>query len=683
MEFLGKLELFSRTFDNRFVFSLFDALLCGVIVLVIIRGWRQETTFSKALAFSAGTKVLPTLHQLLLPLAFSCLGASFALEAIFAGASFFLRSRLPAPAVELLFHTLQAGAWLLLAMSAYSRPAPRPIRRSAFRRQALLPGLLLALLGLSLTGSLFSNVTIILDFVSLALLVLVLILFFLRPLGGRHFATGAMVMVLVAAALHLSSVLAPDTEASVILWNLEQFAWSFSLFTLALAIGETSQGLFDKVFVRLQIAFILLASLMILVITQTEKKEYLAGLRGRSEQIAELVREQVDHFRGQNESLATLIEREDFLQRAMLGFGNLPELKVIRIVANSQIATFELADNREIHRDLTTIARAGSPTRLAAEEYFLIHQLPLLVDRTGEVAFYSTREFLDQHISKRIIVIFSLFTGVVALSTFMLGLVVRGASATIRQQAREIEQTQQQLLQSSKLAAIGELAAGVAHEINNPATTILSRASFLLSCEEVASSPSEREDLQAIVSQAQRIANITSSLLRTSRPQALEIKPVPIERLILAGLGLVDELLTTRHILVEKDVPPHLPRVLADEEKLARALENLFRNAIDAMPDGGRLSLKAAREDAQSMRLEIADTGTGIAGENLTRIFDPFFTTKEVGKGTGLGLSIVHAMIKEHRGTITAESEPGISTKFIIVLLTEESLMSSNGALKL
>jgi signal transduction histidine kinase len=114
--------------------------------------------------------------------------------------------------------------------------------------------------------------------------------------------------------------------------------------------------------------------------------------------------------------------------------------------------------------------------------------------------------------------------------------------------------------------------------------------------------------------------------------------------------------------------------VLADENSLARALENLFRNAMDAMPGGGTLSIRAAKEGppGKGVRLEIADTGIGIPESHLARVFDPFFTTKEVGKGTGLGLSIVHGIIKEHHGTITVESQPGRGTKFVIALPAEE-----------
>ncbi|HEY7545084.1 MAG TPA: ATP-binding protein, partial [Blastocatellia bacterium] len=379
------------------------------------------------------------------------------------------------------------------------------------------------------------------------------------------------------------------------------------------------------------------------------------------------VRANVDHP-GQKDKTPPAVEQKNILQQAMLGFGHIPELKVVRIASTGDATMFEISDG-EVIESAGTLP-ANSPSQLEAEKYFLIHSLPLIEAGPGAVEFFGTREVLDRHIRKRIIIVFTLFTGMVVLSTLMIGLVVRGASQTIHNQAREIEESHQKLLQSSKLAAIGQLATGVAHEINNPATTILSRASFLLS-DDV--SPSDREDLQAIVAQAHRIARITGSLLSFSRPQVRRIRPTPVDRVIENSLLVVRDALESNHISVEKDLPPRLPLAMADEESLIRALVNLYRNAIDAMPGGGRLRIRVSRDGQPArLRLEISDTGAGIHSENLARVFDPFFTTKEVGKGTGLGLSIVHGIIEEHGGTITVESETRRGTTFIMFLPAEE-----------
>ena len=676
MELLGKLELFSRTLENRFVFSLFDLLLCGIILLVIVRGrWTQMR------AFSVRSRVL-------LFLAFSTLGASFFLGAVYAGAFLFLRSHLPEAPFDLLMHSLWAASWLLLASSAHQRPSPVQLEMESGRSVRsrtlvfLTPlWLLLAMAALAPVAfrfaqplaDLYPAANVVLDLTNLLLLSWALILFYRRPLGGQAFTTGAVALLFLAALLHVCSYFAVETRIAIILWNLEQFTLSLSLLICALAIGETSRDLFYRVFVRLQMAFIILGSLMILVITQTEKTEYLASIRTRSDQLAEFVRSNVDYLTQQDEPLPAVMAREDFLQRALLGFGNMPELKVIRIIADRQAATFEIADTGEIQEGIEIAAPTPARSELDSDEYFLIRALPLSNMVSGQVEFYGTREFLDRHIGKRIVLIFSLFTGMVLLSTVMIGLVVRGASTTITQQEREIEETQQRLMQSSKLAAIGQLAAGVAHEINNPATVILSRASFLIS-DDTASLPTVREDLGAIIAQAQRIAHVTDSLLKFSRPQVRSLRPARIEKIIDASLRLVQEPLGTNSISVELELPPGLPFVRVDEDSLIRAFENLFRNSADAMPHGGTLGIRALRDDQQPnrLRLEVSDTGTGICTEDISRVFDPFFTSKEVGKGTGLGLSIVQSILEEHHGTIAVESEPGIGTKFIITVPTEE-----------
>lgn len=656
------MELFSRTFENRFIFNLFDVLLCGIIVVVILRAWRAQT------------KTIPVRNQLLLLLAFCSLGASFATKALFSGAFIFLRYRLPVASFESVFHMFQAGAWLLLAASAYPSPGLRESR-------APIPGqLVFLLLLLSLPvllflsgsfGKLTPKLMIFLNVANLILIALTFVHIYRNPHDGRRYTAGALAMVFVAASLHLVSSLNWEDKASLIFWNLEQFAWSFSLFTCALAIGETSRNLSDKVFVRLQITFILLASFMLLVITQSEKADYFASIRGRADELAEVVRQDVDNLRQQNEPLSAIATREE-ISKAIHEYDNLPELKIVRISADNQIVTLEIADNGEVSA-ASSLQSVSPSIQLDTEEYFLIHALPLKTTSTGDVAFYGSREFLDQHIRRRIVLIFSIFTVTVALSTLMIGLVVRGASAKIRGQAREIEKTQKQLYQSSKLAAVGELAAGVAHEINNPATTILSLSSFWVSQNGGRPVAVDQEDLKEVMTQAQRIAQITSSLLEFSRPQILEIKPVPLARVINLSLRLVVDLLTANRILVEKNLPREIVSVRGDELSLVRALENLYRNAIDAMPQGGVLSLSVFWEDQmrKSIRLEIADTGPGIHKDHLDRVFDPFFTTKEVGKGTGLGLSIVHGIIKEHQGTITIESQPGRGTRVAIVLPTE------------
>ncbi|HEY7545451.1 MAG TPA: hypothetical protein VID27_11235, partial [Blastocatellia bacterium] len=286
MELVNKIELFSRTFDNRFVFNLFNLLLCGVIFLVIVRGWRARIAPSN------------TRGRLFLILAFSFLGASFALGSTFTGAFFFFRKLYTENLFDFLTHTLQSSAWLMLIASAYERPAisalpaPRNTGNVAFLLLALLwlsaSILLIVPAGSAIRFYFVANLSV--SLLNLLLLGFAFFCFRRRPLGKRNFAGGALMILIAAASLHLASFAELSERASTIIWDIEQFTWSLALLTFALAIGETSHDLFDRVFVGLQVTFILLASMMILVITQTEKIDYLTSIRARSERFAEFVR---------------------------------------------------------------------------------------------------------------------------------------------------------------------------------------------------------------------------------------------------------------------------------------------------------------------------------------------------------------------------------------------------------
>lgn len=674
MDIFGQFELFTRTFENRFIFNLFDLLLCGVILLVILRGWRGKKRRDL------------TTSRILLFLSFIALGGSFGLGAVLGGAFLFFRLRPVEAPFDLLIHASWASGWLLLGASALGRQNDAPNGRRIPLRHSVPTAFLIPLWMLVVflilapfwfhfanpLSRLYPKANAVLDLFNIVLLAIVAILLHRRPLGIQSVSTTAVILLMLAALLHYIGAQVVETKSGVILWNLEQFFWALSLFIITLAIGETGQDLFDKVFVRLQITFILLASVMILVITQTEKADYLASLRTRSQQLAEYVRTDVDLQLQRRMPLQEVLQREEFLRYVVVELGNQPDLKVIRVLAGEAEANFNISDAGEVGFNVQALARSQAISELENTEYFLIDSLPLLRTGPGGVELYGTREYLDQHIRRRVILIFSIFTAMVVLSTVMIGWVVHGASVTIRVQGQEIAAAQQQLIQSSKLAAIGQLASGVAHEINNPATTILSRASFLLMQGEKNFSESDTEDLNAIVTQAQRIAQITRGLLGFARPQALHVKPLYVQRVIDTCLRHLGESFEASKIIVERSLPPHLPLVMGDEDDLSRAFENLFRNAIDAMPGGGVLSVAAHTEGQKGqIHIEIRDTGAGISSENIGRIFEPFFTTKQSGKGTGLGLSIVHGIIREHGGSITVDSRAGGGARFYLTLPVE------------
>lgn len=238
----------------------------------------------------------------------------------------------------------------------------------------------------------------------------------------------------------------------------------------------------------------------------------------------------------------------------------------------------------------------------------------------------------------------------------------------VRERTRELEQTQAQLIQSEKLAAMGKLAAGVAHEVNNPSGTLLMKLNFLLSiADRETLSPRAISTLKVAVEQVERIAKIVQSLLSFSR-QA-EGRPVPTEmnRSVNAALTLFEHTVSSQKIDLCVRLKEDLPCVVADPTELEQVVINLFNNAVDAMPGGGRLSVATSVEHGW-VCLRVEDTGTGIPDGDLHRVFDPFFTTKQVGEGTGLGLSVSYGIIQKMGGRIEVQSNQGQGTIFTVML---------------
>ncbi|MBM3310368.1 MAG: PDZ domain-containing protein [Candidatus Aminicenantes bacterium] len=223
---------------------------------------------------------------------------------------------------------------------------------------------------------------------------------------------------------------------------------------------------------------------------------------------------------------------------------------------------------------------------------------------------------------------------------------------------------QQQLVTSEKLASIGLLSAGVAHEINTPLTGI---SSYVQMLQKKASDAHFAQILEKIEAQTDRVSRIIKNLLSFARnPSDLAFHRVGLRDSLQEIISLIDYKLKAMSIALDLELAPVKP-IWAQGERLQQVFINIILNAIDAMPGGGRLSLSLS-ETASEAVVGIADTGTGIKEQHLPRIFDPFFTTKGIGKGTGLGLSISYAIVKEHEGRIDVQSEVGKGTKFTIVL---------------
>ena len=239
----------------------------------------------------------------------------------------------------------------------------------------------------------------------------------------------------------------------------------------------------------------------------------------------------------------------------------------------------------------------------------------------------------------------------------------------------EKERTQEQLIQSESLAAIGQLVAGIAHELNNP----LASASSLIQTDiELIQEQAEKrqvdqallEDLAYSLKELNKTKDIVKSILDLSRQTQTYLEDVDMNAVIDEALQVLHNQYKSMEVAIEKHYDPNLPTIQGNFSNLGQVLINIVNNALQALPDGrGKISLSTAcHQDTESIVVECRDDGIGIPPEIMKDIFKPFFTTKEVGKGTGLGLYVSYEIIKKHAGEIRVSSERGMGTTFTIVL---------------
>jgi len=241
------------------------------------------------------------------------------------------------------------------------------------------------------------------------------------------------------------------------------------------------------------------------------------------------------------------------------------------------------------------------------------------------------------------------------------------ASSLKERNERLKEYTQQQIMKSERLATLGQLAAGVAHEINNPLGAILMYSH--LSLEEMGAEDDHRKNLEKVVAEATRCKNIVRGLLDFARQSVPNVEESDVNDLLRRTLSLLQNQALFQNIKITPSLSPSLPKAMMDSSQIQQVFTNIIFNAAEAMAGEGELFVASrTAPGGESIEIEFTDTGCGIPRENLEKIFDPFFTTKEVGRGTGLGLAVSYGIIARHKGAIEVKSEPGKGTTFIVRL---------------
>jgi len=254
------------------------------------------------------------------------------------------------------------------------------------------------------------------------------------------------------------------------------------------------------------------------------------------------------------------------------------------------------------------------------------------------------------------------------------------ARRSLLAEQEERRRVEDHLRHAERLASVGRLAAGLAHEIGTPLNVIGGRAEALQ--RRLAGNEATGRSLAIITAQIERISRIVRSLLDFARGSTPRLAPTSIPDVVRGVLDLMEHRIEQSGVRVALEVEPDLPRVRADADQVQQVLLNLASNALDAMPDGGSLTLRAARAAVPPalsdppgsgprtgfVALSVIDTGTGIRVEHQGRVFDPFFTTKDVGQGTGLGLSVSYGIVRDHGGAIELDSRPGSGSRFTVYL---------------
>jgi two-component system NtrC family sensor kinase len=235
--------------------------------------------------------------------------------------------------------------------------------------------------------------------------------------------------------------------------------------------------------------------------------------------------------------------------------------------------------------------------------------------------------------------------------------------------------SEDKIIQSEKQASVGRLAAGVAHEINNPLTGVLTYTHMLLRRKEL--NPEVRSDLETIASATDRVRKIVKGLLDFSRQTKLDPESTEINRLVRSAIALVENQALVKGVNIKFSAGENLPPVTLDRSQMQSVLINIIINAMDATEPGGNIRIFTAAalsgndSGRRGVEITVADTGGGIPPENLNRLFDPFFTTKAIGQGTGLGLSVSQGIVQRHGGTIRVQSEVGKGSRFFVWLPVE------------
>ncbi len=642
--------------ENVFVFYSLEAILCGLLVFGLAWGLYKKSSLRKH----------PRLFLLLG--AISALGLGFFICSSLGFYDFYFQEKLIREKPEDIAFSFFLVATLLFGIA--SNPT-RPLKKAPALLLVAGAGLGLADLLFRVTDSWGSHLSI--HWIGIALLLALFIL--MPPMKVRQTPRGVLFLALLGLILSFLlfffSVQFPHGRHTVLVWAFKHLAILGSLIALSRVVELETQALFIKSFIRLNLTFVLLAGFIILLVTGMERQAYAGFAAREAADLMEFLRSHVMYFDSQGENSDGILNNPEITNRIVSDFGRLTDLRSVAIHLNEYQLNMAIHSNGLIDRSLEKASsRPGDspPSAPVIEGNFLGLFLPVFSGKeiNGYVKFTESLTVMNKRIAHQIMIIFSAFTIVVIFGSILVGIIVNQADATIRQQYGEIEETHRQLFQASKLAALGEMAGGVAHEINNPLGVIMGRSEYLIAMAKLQGANDFLEDLEVLRRNASRMARIISDLLDYARIHDLNRNTHDVNNLLRDTVELMTPRLASQELSVIKELSA-VPAISVDWHQMQQVLVNLINNAIDASPCGGSIRLQTNHDRQRSVvEIEIEDGGAGISENHIKKIFDPFFTTKE--RGTGLGLSISYRIVRDHGGEISVRSVAHQGTRFTITL---------------
>lgn len=642
--------------ENVFVFFAFEAILSGLLAMVLVR------IFLKNPALRRETSIICLFGAL------SLLSFAYFLCSFLNFYAFYFQTSLVTQEPENFAFPLFYVSVLLLG-AAFNRPtnwfSPAGI--------ALSIGAVLGIVdvGLHLVLGVEHPST---HWLLAGLLLLVFLLMLQRkvhPKQGRMLLSAAYAGLAASFFLLYWSYSGKGPFSKETLWLWQQVAVVGSLIALAYVIELQSEELFTRFFIRLNLTFVILAGFIIVIVAGVQRREYLDFANRQAADLVEFLRGHVIYFHSHGEDDRRVLSRPELTRRIVADFGKIPVLKSVAIRFHDLRFALSIDERGIVSRTIVKAPEGGRPQPmgaiLAGKKLHLISPIFEGGNRDGSVELTESVASMNQRIARQVMIIFSAFTVMVMISAILIGLIVSQGDATIRRQYEELEETHRQLLQAARLAAVGEMAGGVAHEINNPLGVILGRSDYLLAVSNEQGAGEIREDLEVIQRNASRAARIIRDLLDFARPHVLNRKENDLNKIVVETVELLSPRLGERHVALCKNLKP-MPQIELDRDRIQQVLVNLINNAIDAcQPQSGAVVIQS-RVDTEGKWaiVEIEDNGCGISQENQKKVFDPFFTTKH--QGTGLGLSISYRIIRDHGGHIDVSSQTDNGARFAIYL---------------